>query len=111
SPPTSSPFPYTTLFRSTGRLALQDEQQRKHLNGLAKPHVIGQARAEAELRDEIEPAYSHLLIRPQRRVQSRTGVDSGQSLRGPETFQCLREPRAGGYLRSLGAGIGGGIVV
>ena len=47
-----------------GRLALENEEQRKHLHGLAKPHVIGQARPETEFRDEIEPAHSHLLVGP-----------------------------------------------
>src|SRR2546430_3904652 len=68
-PPRSTLFPYTTLFRS--------------------------ARPETEFRDEIEPAHSHLLVGPQRRVQGRTGVDSGQSLRAAETFQRLCEPGAG----------------
>ena len=92
-----------------GRLALEHEQQRKHLNGLAQPHVIGQAGPETEFRDEIEPAHSHLLVGPQRRVQGRAGVDSGQSLRAAETFQRLGEPGAGDHLRPLGVGIRGGI--
>ena len=52
------------------RLALENEQQRKHLDGLAESHVVGQARAQAEFREEIEPAHAHLLIRPQGRLSA-----------------------------------------
>ena len=72
--------------RLTGRLALQDEEQGKNLNSLAESHVVGQACPQAEFREEIEPAYSHLLVRPQRRVQGSAGVDSGQSFGAAEPF-------------------------
>ena len=38
------------------RVALQHGQQREHLDRLAEAHVVGQAGAEAELVEEVEPA-------------------------------------------------------
>ena len=62
------------------RLALEHKQQRQHLNGLAQPHVVGQASAEAEFREQIQPAHAHLLVGPQRTIQRRAGIDLRQSL-------------------------------
>ena len=61
---------------------------------LPKSHVVGQARPETELREEVEPAHAHLLVGPQRAVQRRAGVDAGQSLRAAQTLQRFCEPGA-----------------
>ena len=49
-------------------LALEHQQQREHLNGLAESHVVGQARAETEFGEQIKPAHAHLLVGPQHRL-------------------------------------------
>ena len=46
-------------------LAFQDQQQREHLDGFAEPHVVRQACSQSQLRQQIEPADTHLLIRTQ----------------------------------------------
>ena len=71
------------------RLPLEYEQQRKHLNGFAEAHVVGQARSQAELREQIEPAHADLLVRPQRAVQRGAGVDSRQSLRTAQVLSAF----------------------
>ena len=38
------------------------EQQRQHLDGLAETHVVGKAGAEAQLRQEAQPAQPLVLI-------------------------------------------------
>ena len=55
-------------------LVLQHQQQRQHLDGLAEPHVVGKACAEAKSRQQIEPLHARLLIGPQRRPQRLSGV-------------------------------------
>ena len=55
--------------RLCGLLVLQDRQQGQHLDGLAEPHVVGQARAEPQARQEPEPGDARLLILPQRRLE------------------------------------------
>ena len=54
-----------------GLLALA-EQQRKHLHGLPKPHVISQTRSKPEARQEREPREPALLVGPQL-ADERTG--------------------------------------
>ena len=62
-------------------LALEHQQQRKHLDGLAESHVVGQARPETEFREQVKPAHAHLLVGPQRALQRVAGVDLRQALR------------------------------
>ena len=45
------------------------QYQRQHLHRLAQAHVVGQARAEAETGQEMEPAHAHLLVGPQGRLE------------------------------------------
>ena len=42
--------------------ASQHQQQRQHLHGLAQAHVIGEARAQAEAGQQMQPAHASLLI-------------------------------------------------
>ena len=68
--------------------------QRQHLDRLAEPHVVGQTRAEAERREQMEPAHADLLIRPQRRLQSRSAPATDRGARVPQGRAVLRASRA-----------------
>ncbi len=85
--------------------ALENQQQRKHLNSFAESHIVGKASAQAELGEEMEPAHAHFLIGPQFAVQRIAGIDMRQSLRAAQAFQGLRQPGSGYHLRPVGAGI------
>ena len=54
---------------------LQGEQQGDHLDGLAQPHVVGQASAETELGQEMQPGQTAVLIRSQLGPQLRRAGD------------------------------------
>jgi hypothetical protein len=56
------------------RAPLVQEQERQHLDGLAEPHVVGQANAEPQRRGKDEPRHADLLIGPQRAAQIRARV-------------------------------------
>ena len=46
-------------------------EQREELDGLAEPHVVGEAGAEPQTVEEGEPAESPLLVRAEGRLESR----------------------------------------
>ena len=87
-------------------LALENEQQRKHLNGLAESHIVGKTGSETEFREEIKPAHADLLVGPQHALQRIAGVDLRQPLRTAQPLQGLRQPGAGDHLRPVGVGRG-----
>ena len=41
--------------RAAAPSALQHQQQRQHLDGLAQTHVVGQARAQSEAGQQVQP--------------------------------------------------------
>ena len=96
--------------RSGAVLPLENQQQREHLNGLAEPHVVGQAGAQTEFREKVQPAHAHLLVGPQHAMQRIAGFDLRQALRAAQPLQGLGQPGAGDHLRPLGAVRGIGVV-
>jgi hypothetical protein len=74
----------------------QDQQQRQHLHRLAEAHVIGEAGAQAEAGEQMQPAHAGLLIGAQRRLQCRAGVQLHQLGRIAKAGERLRQPRPGG---------------
>ena len=84
--------------------ALEYQQQRQHLNRLAQSHVVGQASAESEPGQRIEPPYSRLLVGPQAGLEFRPGINRCESLRPAQSGQGIRQPRAGRQLRPVGVG-------
>ena len=55
----------------SARRSFRREQQREDLDGLAEPHVVGQAGAEPEAREEARASRARLLVGPQRAAQRR----------------------------------------
>jgi hypothetical protein len=51
------------------------QKQGQHLDGLAKAHVIGEAGAEAETREQAQPLHPVSLVGTQGRQQRRARVD------------------------------------
>src|SRR5690606_1034527 len=51
--------------RLAGTAAPPPGQQRQHLRGLAEAHVVGEAAAEAELAQEVQPAEAFPLVAAQ----------------------------------------------
>ena len=84
--------------------AFSYQQQSQHLDGLAQTHVVGQAGAQAQTRQQVQPAQADLLIRPQRGVQIGAGVDGRQTLWPAQSRQGLGQPWPGVHLRPLGRG-------
>ena len=82
-------------------LAPLHQQQRQDLDRLAEPHVVGEAGAEAEAGQQVQPAQAGLLIGPQRAVQGRARIDGG-AVRSAQGFERLREPGPGGHVRPFG---------
>ena len=74
-------------------------QQGEHLDGLAQAHVVGQAAAEAELPEEVEPAEAvaliaaELALEPGRRVRGRDALELAQPL--ARLLEPLVESRLG----------------
>ena len=74
-------------------------QQGEHLDGLAQAHVVGQAAAETELPEEVEPAEAvaliaaELTLEPGRRVRGRNALELAQPLARP--LEPLVESRLG----------------
>ena len=68
------------------------QQQRQHLDGLAQPHVVGQAGAQPEPGQQMQPLHAGLLVGPQRAVQGRAGIDAG-AVRRAQRLQRLGQPR------------------
>src|ERR1039458_4945140 len=84
---------------------LEDEQKRQDLNSLSEAHVIGKATSKTKLGEEVEPAHTHLLIRPQRAVQGGAGFDAGQRLRTAKSFQRFEQPGSCDHLGPIGVGL------
>ena len=51
------------------------KEKREHLNRLAETHVVGKASTQAEPRQQVEPADTDMLVRPQCAMQLTTGID------------------------------------
>ncbi len=68
-------------------------EERQHHDGLAKAHVVGQAPAEAEAAQELEPSESLALILAQRPAERRRrvgGADAAKTLQlGADVFEHL----------------------
>ena len=68
-------------------------EERQHHHGLAKAHVVGQAPAEVEAAQELEPAESLALIlaqRPAKRRRRVGGSDAAKTLQlGADVFEQL----------------------
>ena len=92
-------------------LAALHEEQREHLDGLAEAHVVGEAGAEAEPRQQVEPADADLLIGPQRAVQLAAGVDLREPLGRAQPLEGLGEPGAGDHARPVRVGAVGRAVL
>ena len=74
------------------------EQQRQHLHGLAEPHVVGQAGAEPQARQQPEPRHAVALVGPQRGPQRPAGGHRLQRTRLTHARQQLAHPVAGGHV-------------
>ena len=73
--------------------------------GLAEAHVVGEAAAEADPVEELQPAEAAPLVRPQRGHES-GGLDPlGQRGVG-KTLQQITEPTGGGNRRHASASVG-----
>ena len=79
------------------------QQQRQHLDRLAQPHVVGEAGAEPEPRQQLQPLHAGPLIRAQRAAQRGIGIDTGAVGRA-QPLQRLRQPGAGRHARPVGDG-------
>ena len=88
----------------------QHEQQREHLDGLAKAHVIGEAGAEAEPGKQVEPADTDLLVWPKGAVQLTAGIKLFELLGRAQPLEGLGEPRPRDDARPFGIGAGRGCV-
>ena len=75
------------------------KQQRQHLDGLAEPHVVGEAGAEPSPVKQIEPLHARLLIGPQRGLQRFSGVHAGEPVGpaqpGQGLLRAMARPRSG----------------
>ncbi len=60
----------------------QYQQQGNDLHGLAQTHVVGQAGAEPQLRQQPQPIDTGFLIRAQVGLEGAAGID------GLERFRC-----------------------
>ena len=74
---------------------LSTGKQREHLDRLAEAHVVGQAGAEAELAEEVEPAHARPAgTGAERRSQRRRRVDAGEALRPAQAARASRRATA-----------------
>jgi hypothetical protein len=74
---------------------LHHQQQRQHLHRLAEAHVVGEAGAQAETGEQVQPSQSNLLIGTQRRLQRCTGIHVRQFGRIAKAGKRVRQPRPG----------------
>ena len=95
------------LVRSPSSLS-EHQQQRQHLHRLAEAHVVGEAGAEAERREQMQPAHAGLLIGPQRRLAaSRARIDARERVGMTQACERLGQPRTGDdAATSRAAGVG-----
>ena len=80
---------------AAARATLAQQQERQHLDGLAQPHVVGQADAEPQRGRESQPRNAGLLIRPQRSAEVVARVGRGETVRSAQPLERARQPRAG----------------
>src|SRR5262245_63433440 len=57
-------------------LALENDQKRDQLDGLAETHIVGEACTEPELGQQVQPLQAGELVGPQRRVERGAWIDS-----------------------------------
>ena len=76
-------------------------QEGQDLNGFAEAHVVGQASAEAELAEEIEPAEAVLLVRAERADEGFGGFLGGDAA---EIAELGAEVLEGGIDGGMGLG-------
>ena len=69
------------------RPRLLDQEQREDLDGLAEPHVVGQADAEPEAARHREPPEAHRLVGAQRGAQPLARLDRRQPVRSAQPGQ------------------------
>ena len=89
-----------------GLLRLAHQQQREHLDGLAQSHVVGEAGAQTQFRQEVQPAHADLLIRAQVSVQGAC-LCKGKTIPGARAVAGARD----GASQSATAQLGGAGVV
>ena len=77
------------------RRRLHHQQQRQHLHRLAEAHVVGEAGAQAETGEQVQPSHADLLIGAQSRLQRCTGIHVRQLGRIAKAGKRLRQPRPG----------------
>jgi hypothetical protein len=79
--------------RTARPVPLQQQQQRDHLDRLPEPHVVGEAPAEPEPRQQPQPRDSVALVRPQFTAQRRPRVGLAAAPRVLQVRQRALEPR------------------
>ncbi len=82
-------------------MPLQEEEEGEHLDGLPEPHVVGEAAAEAEAREEPEPAHALALVGAERRPERLARIGVGLAPRAAQLGEGLLEPRPGLDARPL----------
>src|SRR6266540_4159865 len=90
-------------------MPFQEEQEGEDLDGLPEPHVVGEAAAEAEPREEPEPADAVALVRAERRPERLARIRLGlepRATRAAQLGERLREPRPGLDARPLPVRLG-----
>jgi hypothetical protein len=92
-------------------LALEEEQQADHLDGLAEAHVVGEAAAEAEANEQPQPRDALALVGAELAVQGLSGVSVGAAGWALELAEGAREPGAGLRDGPLGGVVGVGVAV
>ena len=84
--------------------AAPHQQQRQHLDRLAQSHVVGEAGAEPEAGQQMQPLHAGALIRPQRAAQRRRRDRRRRRRARAAPCSVSRQPRPGGHARPVGDG-------
>ena len=79
---------------SFARLLAEPQDEGEQLDGLAEPHVVGEAGAEAEFGEEAEPAHADILIGAQSGLQRLARIGGGERFRPAAAGERLGEPGA-----------------
>ncbi len=83
------------------------QQQREQLDGLAKAHIVGQARAQAIARQERQPVEAALLVGTELRAQAIGQRDISDGLAAAHAAQQVADPLIGAqFLDGDGAVVG-----
>ena len=85
-------------------------EQREDLQRLAEAHVVCQAGAEPERRQQAQPANAGVLIRTERRAQPAVRLETGQALGATQAREHVAKPRPGRDLRPHPRLVGRGAV-